>query len=248
MRCIIVDDEPNAIDLLKTFVQKYCPTVEVVGDYDSVESAFKGIVKLKPDFIFLDIKIGDQTGFDLLDRFGEVDFDIIFTTAYSEYSLEAFDYGAVHYLTKPINIKKLESAVERLQANRSHADLKGIMAFRNMISKPQVHKIALPNRYGSEFIEISDIQYCEASGSYSVLHLMSGEEKVISKPLGYLEEQLSEHKFCRIHKKYLINTNEIVSIHKGKTATCILNSGNQLPLSASYKNNLQEHLKKRIVF
>lgn len=248
MNCIIVDDERNAIDLLKTFVQDYCPIVKVIDSCKTVDTAFESIVKNTPDFIFLDIKIGHQTGFELLDKFGVINFNIIFTTAYSEYSLKAFDYGALHYLTKPIDIDKLQQAVGRLKGEQANLDKAKILGLQQMLSVESKKRLALPTRQGNDFIDIDDIAYCESSGSYAIIHLINGKQKMISKPLAYLETRLEGFQFCRIHKKYMVNLEEVVALHKGKTPTCLLKNGMEVSVSATYRNNFEEFLRKKIVF
>ena len=246
MRCLIIDDELHAIKLLKTLLKEYCPEVKVLASYTNIQSALSGIELLEPDFVFLDIRIGSKTAFDLLNQYSALPFKIIFTTAYSEYSLTAFDYGGLHYLTKPIGIDKLEEAVDRVKMWQSLQEKTTFSQLEMLLAQKKVKRIALPNRYGNEYVFMNQILYCEASGSYTTIHLDNGEEKVVSKHLGYFEQLLDDQCFVRVHKKYLVNSDAIVSYRKGRTGTCMLSNRDSVEVSEKYKNRLVSLLRQKI--
>lgn len=248
MKCIIVDDEPHAIGLLKNLLNDYCPEVKILHEDTSIDQAYESIRLYEPDILFLDIKIGNSDGFELLDRFESLPFEVVFTTAYNHYAVKAFDYGAIHYLTKPIHPEKLESAVKRVQETGIEPFTQQFEKLKELMQQNQVDKISLPNRMGSEFVAIGDIVYCMASGSYTTIFMSNGEEKLISKPIGYLEKLLDKNIFCRTHKKYLVNTGKISSFVKGRTSICVLGEHGSVEVSKGYKDELLEMLKRRVIF
>jgi two-component system LytT family response regulator len=248
LSCLLVDDEWHARELLKTLLNENCNEVTIIGEAESVSDAIEKIKELKPDLVFLDIKLKNKTAFDLLDAIEETNFQTIFTTAYSEYAIKAFDYFAVHYLLKPINIEHLEIAVKRAlnrYNNNEHNDHKQLSKDFKEIEE---QKIALPSRSGDEFVYIKDILCCTASGSYTEITFKKGKNVLISKPLGYFEKKLSPTLFIRTHKKYLVNLLEVVSMERGRTPILTLTGDVKVDVSLTYKSVVKEKLGDRIVF
>jgi len=209
MRTIIIEDEKDAQSLLHKIIIEYCNEVDVVGHAKEVKSAISLIQKSKPDFIFLDIQITGGTGFDVLDSLTEIDFDIIFTTAYEEYALKAFDYEAIHYLLKPYSPKTVIEAVTRVKKKKSDINL-----IHQLINQFSGEK-ALPNRLtihsngGIEFVEIDQIIRLEAARSYCSIYMEEGHKLTVSKPLRILDEELAPYHFFRSHESHLINLKKL---------------------------------------
>ena len=247
VRCVLVDDEAHAIGLLRSLLEENCPQVEIIGEAQTVEEGVREIKKKQPDLVFLDIKLHQSTGFDLLDQVGD-DFEVIFTTAYDHYTLDAFDRNALHYLMKPINVEKLESAVKRAQKNITSGSISRLLEIAEFSGGHPMGKIALPNQHGNEFIPYDRILYCMASGSYTYFYLKDGEERLVSKPIGHYEKMLDPKRFCRVHKKYLVNSAEITFWEKGKTGILWLTNGASVEVSVNFKDNLRNHLKAGIRF
>jgi two-component system LytT family response regulator len=224
LKAIIVDDEAKARRILESFLIEYCPQVEILAMAEDVPQAFKVIQKLKPDVVFLDIEMPGYNGFQLLDFFEVVDFEIIFTTAYSEFALRAFQVSAIDYLLKPIQIDQLISAVEKLEKIHGNSYIRERMeTLQKNLKAYQIKKIVIPLSEGSLFVELNDIVFLKAEGSYANIFFKDGNKVIVSKNLKDYEDQLTmEEGFFRIHRSFLINTKYITHISSdGSEATMI---------------------------
>ena len=245
---LIIDDEIHARKLLETLIDENCPAISVADHAETVDEAISKIEELKPDLIFLDIKLKNRSGFEVLETLTNRECQVIFTTAYSEFALKAFDYSAAHYLLKPINIEQLEQAVDRAIHKqldfRAKEFLDVIKTFREISNE----KIALPNRTGEEYVYIKDIICCTASGSYTEIHFNNGKCTLVSKPLGYFEKKLNPQLFSRTHKKYIVNLQEVNALEKGRTSVLTLSGGLRVDVSQTYKEALMRKLEDKITF
>lgn len=248
LRSLIIDDELHARVLLRTLVEENCPSVQVVGEAETVDSAIKKIEELQPDLIFLDIKIKNRTGFEILENLYDLKAQVIFTTAYSEYAIKAFEYSAIHYLLKPINVEQLENAVNKAHLKQTNFQTQEFIELINKYKEVHEERISLPNRTGEEYVLISDIIYCLASGSYTEIYFQDGNQKLISKPLGYFEKKLNPKLFHRTHKKYLVNLQSVVGLEKGRTPVLSLKGGHKIDVSITYRDQLLDRLKEHITF
>lgn len=208
MRTIIIEDEADAQSLLRKIIDEYCSEVDLLGSATDVKSGIALINEVKPDFIFLDIQIIGGTGFDILDNFEEINFDIIFTTAYEEYALKAFDYEAIQYLLKPYSPKNVIDAVNRLKKKKS--DLKLIRKILQSSNKEKLsNRLTIHSNEGIEFIDIDRIIRLEADRSYCSIYMEEGQKLTVSKPLRILEEELTLYTFFRSHESHLINLKKL---------------------------------------
>lgn len=248
LRSLVIDDELHARVLLRTLLEENCPNVEVIGEAATVDSAIEKINELEPDLIFLDIKIKNRTGFEILENLKSIKAQIIFTTAYSEYAIKAFEYSAIHYLLKPINIEQLERAVEKANSKRDSFQAQEFLELINNYKEIHEERISLPNRSGEEYVLIKNIICCVASGSYTEIHFQDGKQKLVSKPLGHFEKKLNPQLFQRTHKKYLVNLQSVVALEKGRTPLLNLKGGLKIDVSITYRDQLMERLKEHITF
>ena len=175
IRSLIIDDERHARVLLKTLLAEYCPSIDLLDEADSVASAVEKIEKYNPDLIFLDIKLKNRTGFEILEELKNINAQIIFTTAYSEYAIKAFEFSAIHYLLKPINVEQLEKAVEKAGEIKKGFQVEEFLELMNNYKEIQEERISLPNRSGEEYVLIKDIMCCVASGSYTEIYFEDGK-------------------------------------------------------------------------
>ena len=246
LTCLIIDDEIHARKLLRTLIEENCPEVSILEEVDNVTAAQELIKSKQPDLIFLDIKLKNKTAFELLENLEETNFQIIFTTAYSEYAIRAFEYSTVHYLLKPINVEQLEIAIKRaigkIDSERTREFVEIYQNFKSLDEE----KIALPTRTGDEFVYIRNILCCIASGSYTELLFKDGRKKLISKPLGYFEKRLNPIAFCRTHKKYMVNILEVDSLEKGRTPVLVLSGGIRIDVSLTYKEEVLDKLGHQV--
>ena len=211
LKTIIVDDEEGARDILTNVLTNFIQDVEIVSSCAEVKCAVKEIKKHKPHLVFLDVEMPEYNGFEMLQFFDSIDFEIVFVTAYSDYALKAFQVSAIDYVLKPIQIDKLEAAVEKV---RSKVELSSMHSRLELLdtnlSSDKLKKLALPMSDGLIFVDIDDIVCLEADGSYTRVCLIERVSHLISKKIKFFEEALSEHsKFIRVHRSSIINLGHI---------------------------------------
>jgi len=236
LKAIIVEDEKTSRDILKNYLAKYCPKVNLIGEAENVEEALVLIRNNELDLVFLDVEMPYGNAFDLLDKVGDRQFETVFVTAYNQYALDALNAHASYYLLKPISIDKLIEAVDYVSEIKEKEN-----NLQQSVLKPvnkQVNgKITIPLQQGFEVLEINDILYCQADDNYTKIFLKDSK-KLVSKTLKYFEEILAENGFARVHKSYLVNVNAIVEYRKGKGGNVVLSSGKQIMVSPSRKKEL----------
>ena len=211
LRSIVIDDEGECIDTMLLDLAEHCPQVNVVATCPSGKDAVKAIHKHAPDLIFLDIDMPVVNGFDVLEMVKDIDFEVIFTTAYDKYAVQAFKISAVDYLLKPIDQEELRKAVKKVQVLKERGNTQQQLSFLmeqiRDIENNDVKKIAVPTFDGLEFIRLDDILYCQSDGSYSHIFFVDGRKLYLSKTLRYLEDSLCDYHFFRVHNSYIVNLN-----------------------------------------
>ncbi|MFK8061031.1 MAG: LytR/AlgR family response regulator transcription factor [Polaribacter sp.] len=244
MKALIIEDEPQAISALKEELYLHCSDIEVIGVAMSVEEAIKKIEKLKPELIFLDIQLSDGYGFDILDYFEKIDFKIIFTTAYSEYALQAIKTSALDYLLKPINSKELKNAVEKAENENQKELLKRVDVFiKNHKREDSLKKIALQTSEGIFVYDIFNIIKCISDGNYTKIHLVNGKKILVSKTLKELEKILSIQNFERIHHSHIININHLISYNNKDGGYVVMSDKSTLTVSQRRKSDFIKKLE-----
>lgn len=213
-KAIIVDDEEMARTLLAGMIDLYCPQVQVSALCKDLPNGVKAIHKYKPDIVFLDIEMPGHSGLELLDFFdeSEVDFSIIFVTAYNRYAIQAFKLSAVDYLLKPIEAEDLQQSValfERKQQQLNYAILK------NNLSGQLPKKISINGISSTVFVDLDDILFFQADGAYTIVYLKEHKSIVASRSLKYFENiLLDSQQFYRCHKSYMVNVHHITEYVK----------------------------------
>jgi two-component system LytT family response regulator len=243
IRTIIVEDENKSLLTLQTLLERYCPEILVIGTGNCVEAGIRVIEEMKPELVFLDIAMPDGDAFDLLNRIGQVEFEIIFITAYNDFALKAFEFSALHYLLKPINYRELEDAVQRFLRVRPVSNIQPRLDILNRSLKSHFDKISLPSNDGLIIVEIQDIVHLEAAGNYSTVFMANGERIIVTKTLNQFEEILSGLSFVRIHHTHLINLKYVKKYQRGQGGTVTLTNGMMLAVSRTRKNEFIEGLK-----
>jgi len=236
LKALIVDDEPKARENLEILLHDFVEGVEVVALCENISEAVEAVKLHSPDVVFLDIQLQRETGFDLLTKIKEVNFEVIFTTAYTEYAIKAFKFSAIDYLLKPIDIDELKKATAKVEkrVNNNMAGRLTQLVQNLKHGSNENYKIALPTLDGLVFVKISDILYCEASSNYT--QIFTNEEKyLVSKTLKEYDDLLSDHNFFRIHNSYLININSIKKYVKGEGGYVVLNNDTSLDVSKRKK-------------
>ncbi|HAA00775.1 MAG TPA: response regulator [Flavobacteriales bacterium] len=245
LRAIIIDDEERARHTLKVLLQDYCPNVEILAEAGNVPDAVLAINKHKPDLIFLDIEMPEYNGFELMGFFREIDFDIIFVTAYSEYALRAFEVSATDYLLKPVEIDSLKNAIDKIHSRQSRVALKQRLdLLKDTVHGEEIRKIALPMSDGLLFVEVADLVLVEADGAYSYVHLRDGSKILVSKKLKFFEDILNGRMhFFRPHRSYLININYIKKYHRGEN-NLVMDNAQSVAISRDRKTDFDSLLKE----
>ena len=242
LKTIIVEDEQTSREILKNYLTKYCPTVEIIGEAQNIDEALVLIRNNDLDLVFLDVEMPYGSGFDLLEKLGNTNFEVVFVTAYDQYAIDALNKHASYYLLKPISIDKLIKAVDYVTEikNRENELQNSVLVPKTNLSN---HKITIPTQNGFEVLQMKDIIYCKADDNYTELYLNNNKIKLVSKTLKYFEDALKENGFARIHKSFLVNVAYITSYKKGKGGTVSLSNGKELSVSASKKSTLLSYFK-----
>jgi two-component system, LytTR family, response regulator len=237
IKAILIDDELTSLQNLNQKLQQFCPTVSVVAAVQKPEEAIALTRQLKPDVLFLDIEMPKMSGFRMLEELGTYDAEIIFTTAYNHYAINAMRISAFDYLVKPVSIEELENAVARLSEKRIPHTQDRIHTLKDSVTdtKKQENKIALPLVDGFEFVMIKNIIRIESSGSYSRIFLLGGPSILVTKLLKDFEELLSPYRFFRIHNSHLVNLNYIKRYFRGDGGQVLMENGDLIDVSRRKK-------------
>ncbi|BDS09933.1 LytR/AlgR family response regulator transcription factor [Aureispira anguillae] len=240
IRCVIVEDEKRTRNVLKTLLEKYCEGVEVVAEAENIQEAVAVIKEHQPGLVFLDIEMPRESGFSLFKYFQEIDFEVVFTTAYDQYAVKAIKLAALDYLVKPINLEELMETLERFRTKIKKVDnsAKQHQLLEDSLHNKGKQKIALSCIDGLMFIEVTDIVRCQSDKSYTVIVLASGQEIWTSKNLGEYESILDEANFFRVHRSHIINTNYVTKLTRGKTPILLMKDGSKIPVSLAKKEKL----------
>jgi two-component system LytT family response regulator len=244
LKTIIIDDELKSRESLRILIEDFCEGVEVLALCQNVNEGIAAIEKYKPDVIFLDIQMQRETGFDLLNKIKEIDFEVIFTTAYSEYAIKAFKFSAIDYLLKPIDIGDLKAALLKVEKKVGNTIANRLKQMMDNLKGGSVEnfKLALPTSEGLLFIKTNDILYCEASSNYTQIVMADGKKHVVSRTLKEYEDLLSENNFFRIHHSYLINLNMVKKYVRGEGGYVVMNNDTSLDVSKRKKDAFLERI------
>lgn len=239
MTAILIDDEPNATEALTNMLRMTTPDVEVIA---VANDPLLGIEKLRnaaPDLLFLDIQMPHMNGFELLEKLDKINFNVIFTTAYDQYALQAFKVSAVDYLLKPIDMDELEAAVtkvrDRLQATR--LDFSAFEKLFQQVQKPEPQRIALPVGDGLMFVPVADIVRMQSDSNYTMFHLANRDKVLVSRTLGDYEDMLAGQNFCRVHHSHLINLAHLRRYVKSDGGYAEMSDGSKVEISRRKKDD-----------
>lgn len=247
MKTVLIDDVEKSRVALKSDIADYCPELNIVGEAEGVVSGVKLIRSTKPELVFLDIEMGDGNGFDLLEMFENIDFQVVFITGMDAYAIQAFKYSAVDYLLKPVDPEDLERAVERAkerngakgQENKIELLLENINERMNAKTR-----LALHSRDKVDVVEITNIVRCESDDNYTRFFLENGKKILVSKTLKEYDNLLSDHGFLRIHQSHLINPQHIIEFVKTDGGHLLMKDGKEAPVSHRKREVVTKYLEK----
>ena len=238
IRALIIDDEENSRVALSNLLEKHCLDIEVLGMGDSAKAGLELIKKHYPDIVFLDIEMPKGTGFDMLDQIENIDFDVIFTTAYDQYAIKAIKFCALDYLLKPIDVDELIEAVNRVDKKiaKQNKGKKFELFVQYMKDiKTTMNQIALPTSDGLNFVEVNEIIRCEASEYYTYTFMNNETKILVSKTLKDFDELLTDYNFFRVHQSHLINLNYIRKYIRDSGGVIVMDDGIEIPVSRRKK-------------
>jgi two-component system, LytTR family, response regulator len=246
IKTILVDDEANNLQFLQSLLKGHCPSLQVLETASSAADGLLMIQELHPQLVFMDVDMPGMTGFEVLKKLEPLSFEVIFVTAYNQYAMEAFEYNAVAYITKPIVTEKLVAAVEKaiIKIEEKKYTEHIFSLLENVHQKNEHDKIALPTLQGLQFVKLSQICYIESSGNYSNFLLADNSKIMVSRQLGEYEKLLPADNFVRIHDKHIINLTCIKEYIKGSGGEVILENGARLTVAARRKDELLSRFEK----
>ena len=244
IRSIIIDDENHCTRALLADLQLHCQGVEVLDVCHSGKEGIISIRKFEPDLVFLDVEMPWMNGFEMLELLGDIRFSIIFTTAHDEFAAKAFRISAVDYLLKPIDSNDLKAAIQKVEKKMDEgSSLQHITNLLRNIHQPGTdQKIALPQREGYEFVDVSSIMYLAAEGAYTKVFIKDKKPMLVSRTLGDVEELLPPDLFQRIHHSTVINITSITQFLRTDGGYEVLNTGDKLSVSKAKKEMLMARL------
>jgi two-component system LytT family response regulator len=247
-KVFVVDDEYQSRNLLCRLLSEHFPGITITGQAANVKEGKDGIMKFKPNLLFLDIELHDETGFDLLHQLGNRNFQIIFVTAHDEYALKAFRFNAIDYLLKPIILSELEDAIHKamkyLPEQKFTSDEQLENLARYIQNPKKIHdKIAVPTSDGFVLVPLQDIIYCHANGNYTEFHLQNNKQLLSSYTLKQYHELLIDQNFFRAHRSYLINLSYVKMYRRGDGGTVIMQDGSEVELSKQNKDAFLQFFK-----
>ena len=233
LKTIIVDDELDAVNFIRSIIEEYCPKLEVVGTGHSAKEGSKLIINKTPDLVFLDVEMPHGSGFDLLANFPDKSFDVIFITAFNHYAIQAIKFSAVDYILKPININEFITAVDKVLDNKASNDHRNAN-FKTLLENVRStlpSKLAIPTSDGMEYLNTKEIIRVEADRSYSWFYLKDNRKLLVSRNLKEYQELLTDRNFFRTHNSHLINLEHVKKYIRSEGGAIELIDGSQVPIS-----------------
>jgi two-component system LytT family response regulator len=247
MKAVLIDDEVSNLENLHTLLEKHCPQVKIMADAQNVSDAVYAIDKYLPDLVFLDIQMGEETGFEVLKLLPKRNFEVIFVTAYDQYGIQAVKFAALDYLLKPIDIEELINAVNKaeykLAAQIQTSQLDFLL---QQLKKPatDASKIALQMQSEIRYVSLSEIIRCEADNTYTHFFLSSKEKILVSKSLKEYADLLRPKGFLRTHQSHLVNPKYVKSWLKEDGGILQLITGEKIPISKPNKDTVKQALQQ----
>ncbi len=243
---LIVDDEKTSREALKGMLERYCPEVQIIGEANGYKSALYSISKITPTVVFLDIQMPDGSGFKLLEDLIDINFEVIFVTAFDQFAIKAIKFSALDYLLKPVSPEDIQAAVKKLkQQQLLHNNTKNVRVLLNTLqhSAENPEKLVLKSSNQVMVVDVSQIIRLESDDCYTTFHFSDGSSFMVSRTLKEFEELLNEEQFIRVHKSHMVNIQYINKYYKQSEASYLeLKDNSQVPVSRRKREKLNEML------
>ncbi|MBN2348905.1 MAG: response regulator transcription factor [Bacteroidales bacterium] len=244
INCVIIDDEEDSIQYMESIIHDHCPGLQATGHATSVSEGVDLIETLNPDLIFLDVELGDGTGFDILESVNDRNFEVIFITAHNKYAIRAFKHSAVDYLLKPVNIDELKDSVDKvISKNHTGRTLDNLKVLLENIRSDTPKKLVVSSSDGYEYINVNDILRLEADRSYCNIFLVNGRKILVSRSMNDYQRLLNDNTFFRTHNSHLINLHHVKMYVKKDGGYIEMTDGSKIPLARRKKDMFIEAMK-----
>jgi two-component system LytT family response regulator len=244
VRSIIIEDEPKSKAMLEALLSKYCPEIELVGTASNVQEGVTMIKKTLPDLVFLDIEMPGEKGINLFQYFENIDFEVIFTTAYDQYMINALRLSALDYLLKPIDLKELRRAIAQFEKKQQKQQRYKSLEQQFSSSNSSTKRLVLPSKDSFTFLNMDDIMYCLLESSYTTFVTQDGKKHLIAKPIKEYTELLESFGFLRVHRSATVNPLYIKKMTRTRPSSIIMNDGTVIPIARNRREFLIEELTK----
>ena len=238
IKSIIIDDELDSIETLQWKLENYCPNVSIVKSFSNPVDGLSYLKENAIDLLFLDIEMPKLNGFDVLQELPQINFDVIFTTAYDDFGIQAIKFSALDYLLKPVQVNELQAAIQKhLEKNSNNGfNQKQIdLLFKNIkleqSGKPGL--IALATKESIEFVQPDEIIACASDSNYTMVHFEDGRKKLIARTLKDFDLMLSEYHFFRPHHSFLVNLRQVKEYIRTDGGYLIMRNKMKIPVSKS---------------
>ncbi|MEE4255721.1 MAG: LytTR family DNA-binding domain-containing protein [Bacteroidales bacterium] len=246
IRTIVIDDEVKARETILKMLSTYCPDIEVVATAGSVKEGIKTLGEIKPDLLLLDIKMADGTGFDLLKKLDNIDFRLIFITAFEEFAIRAIKFSAIDYILKPFDPDELINAIEKagnlIQKDHMSLRLDALYENLDLINTGQ-KKIVLKTADNVHIVKLNEIIRCESEKNYTHFYTIENEKITVSRTLKEFNELLSGYNFYRVHQSHLVNLDHVKRYEKIGSGKLIMDNDSEVPVSFRKKEDLMKIFK-----
>jgi two-component system LytT family response regulator len=237
IKAVVIDDESDSRATLISYLKKYCDSIEIIGEANSVATGVEKLNEISPDVVFLDIQMPDGSGFDLLEQLPEINFRIIFVTAFDQYAIRAIKFSALDYLLKPIDPVQLIEAVNKLKEKEKDYTIR--KKYETLVNnKNSFEKIALPAFDGIIFVNIKNIVRCKADRNYTIFFMNTGEKILVTRTLKEYDEMLCDLNFYRVHQSHLINLAYVKKYTKGEGGSITMEDGSEIYVARRRKGDL----------
>lgn len=244
LKCYIVDDEKAAAENLQLLLDRHCPETLVAGHALTINEALHFLRQNEMDILFLDIRMQNETGFDLLRQLENTSASVVFVTAYDEYGIQAIKFSATDYLLKPVHPQELIAAVnkagKRKKATDNTRQLNMLLQSFENLRKQEQKRIALPDASEIRYVLLDDIVCCKSDNSYTTFYIHGRNNIIVSKPISDYETILEPYGFVRVHQSYLINKNRMISFKKEDGGYLLMENNIQVPVSRQRKHLLRD--------
>jgi two-component system LytT family response regulator len=246
IRAIIIEDEENSRTILTDMIGEHFKNIKVLAVCSNNAEARLAIESLHPDLVFSDVELGNESVFTMLQQLGEIDFEILFTTGYDKYAIQAIKFAALDYLVKPFTEADLAIAIghyQQLQVKKQNIQQFDALFHNLKLYQNDLKKIALPTFNGLTVFPVKDIIHCRAEVNYTNFFFTSGKKLLAIKTLKEYEELLQDCGFIRVHKSHLINLHHVKSYTRGEGGTVTMSDGTEVDVSRRKKEEFLQRLE-----